>query len=209
MVNPADPDAQLAVGLWPARQVNDPQAALGWLDRATRAEPDLPTAYQARIEADWKLGRWDDLLADADRYRAVCGPDGWEAEWRYYRGPALQQLGRHPEAVGELTAGLAAGGGGVRAFALEARAVSLSLTARAEAARDDRAAAKQDRAAVVPRLQYLLVFPPGGQLPRGVAQHARDLADVAAAANRSGYEAVLYALAQYRMGTRDAVYQGA
>ena len=232
----ADPfgrDAYLLLGLWLVHELNDPAGTLGPLTLATLdpaavdlsplglpllvaalagrgpaavAGADLPTAYQARVTAHWKLGRWSYLLADADRYREVCGPDGWDPDWHYYRGAALQQLGRHREAVREFTAALASRGG-VWGLALDGRAVSQYALNRPDAARADLREARGERGGVVARLQYLLFFPPGGRLRREVAEHARDLAVEAAGGNRTGYEHALSALANYRVGTKDAMYQ--
>ncbi|MBX9628338.1 MAG: hypothetical protein K2X82_31350, partial [Gemmataceae bacterium] len=210
-LNPTGPDGHLWLGLYLARERNDPEAAIPALNLATLADPDLPTAYQARIEAYWKLGRWADLLADADRYREVCGPGRWEPERRYYRGAALQQLGRHREAVAELTAALDGGAsGGVRGLALEARAISLYATNQQSRAREDLAAAKlekADKGALVARLQYLLFFPPGGRLNRNVALYARDVAQ-GLAADGGAYEAALNALALIRINTTSSMLDG-
>jgi tetratricopeptide (TPR) repeat protein len=202
--NPFDPDANLLLGQFTANVLRDHAAAADRFRLATLALPDSPVAHHDRIEAEWKVARWKEVVEACDEYVRSGGTpdDDWGPQLRYYRGTALQQLGKHADALKEFVK-LAEGKTPVRCAAREAAAVSKVALKRPKEGIDidlKEALAESDGNAAR-RAEYLLLFPPGGKLDVRLTAHALEVATRGMQQGRGGSMAYpVYLLALHRAG---------
>ena len=87
----------------------DLQRMASTLDTAIKAEPNSLSLLQARMIAERRLAKFDDVLADADRYLAAGGGTDTDRNWIFSRrGYANSALGKLDEAVADYQKAIAA-----------------------------------------------------------------------------------------------------
>src|SRR5262249_4401411 len=97
--NPFDAEAHFRLGS-SLSAIGQPKDASSHLTAALAFNPDLEEALALRAEVAWRLKRWDDAVADADRYLTKVPYDN---EIRVLRARSNRMRNRYEDAIADYT----------------------------------------------------------------------------------------------------------